>query len=122
MRSYGSSRTVFEIRAAIRSLGKETVLHNFAGAADGELPWGGLIRDAAGNLYGSTPYGGGEVSEGTVFKVDTTGKETVLYTFGNADIAAFPLAGVSRDAAGNLYGTTSGGGTFRSGTVFKIAP
>jgi uncharacterized repeat protein (TIGR03803 family) len=57
-----------------------------------------------------------------VFKVDTTGKETVLYTFGNADIAAFPLAGVSRDAAGNLYGTTLGGGTFRSGTVFKIAP
>ncbi len=110
--------TVFKVDTT----GKETVLHNFAGAADGELPWGGLIRDAAGNLYGATPYGGGEVSEGTVFKVDTTGKETVLYTFGNADIAAFPLAGVSRDAAGNLYGTTSGGGTFRSGTVFKIAP
>jgi uncharacterized repeat protein (TIGR03803 family) len=102
--------------------GKETVLYDFAGEADGGFPIGNLIRDTAGNLYGVTEYGGGPLSEGTVFKLDTAGTETVLYSFGNADIAAYPLAGVTRDTAGNLYGTTSQGGTLFAGTVFKIAP
>ena len=110
--------TVFKVDPT----GKETVLYTFAGGADGEFPRAGLIRDSAGNLYGTTQFGGGSLSEGTVFKVDPSGKETVLYSFGNAQIAAFPLAGVSRDAAGNLYGTTSQGGTSSAGTAFKIAP
>jgi uncharacterized repeat protein (TIGR03803 family) len=65
--------------------GKETVLHSFAGGAGGADPHAGLIRDAAGNVY-SVTVGGGTSNRGTVFKLDTNGQETVLYTFtGGAD-------------------------------------
>jgi uncharacterized repeat protein (TIGR03803 family) len=95
--------------------GKETVLHTFTGGADGAGPNAGLIRDAAGNLYGTTIVGGNSNS-GTVFKVDTRGKETVLYAFTDEADGAIPMAGVIRDTAGNLYGTTSNG----FGVVFKL--
>ncbi len=117
-----SCGTVFKVDTT----GKETVLHSFTGGADGAFPLAGLILDAAGNLYGTTEYGGdltcnSGVGCGTVFKVDTTGKETVLYSFtSGTDGAGKPIAGVIRDAAGNLYGTTSQGGPFSSGTVFKL--
>jgi len=164
--------------------GKETILHNFTGGADGAQPTGSLVRDSAGNLYGAastggsfagecsafsgcgvifklrptgggyvfyafrggtdgiTPRGlsrdasgnlygtttnGGALSEGTVFKVDAVGKETVLYTFtGHAD-GGVPFVGVIRDAAGNLYGTTEGGGLLDCfgagcGVIFKVDP
>jgi uncharacterized repeat protein (TIGR03803 family) len=83
------------------------VLHAFTGGTDGGYPLGSLLRDAAGNLYGTTSDGG---VVGTVFKVDTSGKETVLYSFAGGSDGAFPQAGLVRDAAGNLYGTTAGGG------------
>jgi uncharacterized repeat protein (TIGR03803 family) len=108
-----------------------TVLHSFKGGTDGESPIGGVVRDAAGNLYGTTEYGGGNTcfggeSCGTVFKVDTTGKETVLHSFTGGADGAFPLAGLILDAAGNLYGTTEYGGNLTCnsgvgcGTVFKM--
>jgi uncharacterized repeat protein (TIGR03803 family) len=78
-----------------------------------------VVRDPAGNLYDTTSYGG-DFSNGTVFKLDTTGQETVLYSFTGGADGAIPLAGVIRDAAGNLYGTTADGGPFSSGTVFKV--
>jgi uncharacterized repeat protein (TIGR03803 family) len=56
------------------------VLYSFTGGADGAFPFGALVGDHAGNLYGTTPYGGAS-GYGTVFKLDTTGKETVLYSF-----------------------------------------
>jgi uncharacterized repeat protein (TIGR03803 family) len=111
--------TVFKLD----STGKETVLHSFRGSPDAAHPDSGVIRDAAGNLYGSTPEGG--FSTGTVFKLDTTGKETVLYAFrgggGEAD-GYYPYGGVIGDAAGNLYGTTEYGGnvSYGLGTVFKL--
>jgi uncharacterized repeat protein (TIGR03803 family) len=112
------------------STGKETVLYSFAGGTDGSFPQSGLVRDAAGNLYGTTyEGGGGSNNAGTVFKVDTTGKETVLYNFcsqqGCTD-GAYPQAGVIQDAAGSLYGTTVAGGDtncdagYGCGTVFKV--
>jgi uncharacterized repeat protein (TIGR03803 family) len=123
--SYGGSfnfGTVFKLDTA----GKETVLYTFTGGADGSIPLAGVIRDAAGNLYGTTEAGGdltckSSIGCGTVFKVDATGNESVLYSFTPAaDGAGTPFAGVIRDAAGNLYGTTADGGPYYSGTVFKL--
>ena len=98
--------------------GNQTVLHSFTGGADGSSP-NGLIRDADGNLYGTTNYGGNTASAGVVFELDTSGHETVLYTFTGGNDGANPN-NVVRDRKGNLYGTTSGGGASSSGVVFKI--
>jgi uncharacterized repeat protein (TIGR03803 family) len=109
--------TVFKIN----SKGKESILYSFTGAPDGDNPFAGLVRDSAGNLYGTTITGGTN-GAGTVFKVDTTGKETVLYSFcSNAcQDGEIPYSALIRDNAGNLYGTTLAGGMFGSGTVFKL--
>jgi uncharacterized repeat protein (TIGR03803 family) len=106
--------------------GTETVLHSFTGP-DGANPDAGLVRDKEGNLYGTTS-GGGPSKEGTVFKLDTTPTETVLYSFTGLADGAGPLAGLVRDKAGNLYGTTNQGGNLSCqapsgcGVVFKVDP
>lgn len=103
----------------------ETVLHSFTGGSDGGGPLAGLIMDAAGNLYGTT-FGGGAFGNGTVFKLDPSGNETVLYSFTGGSDGSFPSAALIMDAIGNLYGTTAGGGsagsacTLACGTVFKL--
>ena len=97
----------------------ETVLHAFRGGADGANPYARLIRDGAGNLYGTT-LAGGTFHHGTVFKLDVTGKESPLYSFAGAPDGAHPYAGLVQDGAGNLYGTTLLGGSFNSGTVFQL--
>jgi uncharacterized repeat protein (TIGR03803 family) len=100
--------------------GKETVLHNFTGEADGAFPLAALIRDEKGNLYGTTT-GGGPSNQGTVFKLDRTGKESVLYSFTGGADGGYPGAGLIRDEEGSLYGTTLFGGTDGfSGVVFKL--
>lgn len=101
--------------------GHETVLHAFTTAGDGAHPYGRVVRDSAGNLYGTT-YQGGAVRHGIVYKIDTTGQETILYSFTGGDDGANPEAGVILDSAGNLYGTTRGGGPGRAGVVFKLDP
>jgi uncharacterized repeat protein (TIGR03803 family) len=113
----------------------ETILYNFcsqSNCTDGHRPLGGLIRDAAGNLYGTTLFGGGTHNCnsgdcGVVFKLDTTGKETVLHTFTGGTDGAWPEGGLVMDAAGNLYGTAISGGDLNCepsyggcGVVFKI--
>jgi len=122
---------VFKVDAT----GKETVLHTFTGGADGFSPYGNLLLDAAGNLYGAT-VGGGDVSGycsdvggflgcGTVYKLDRTGKLTVLHTFSGAD-GAGPNGFLVPDNAGNLYGMTFFGGDLSGcsslgcGVVFKL--
>ena len=107
---------VFKVNAA----GQETVLHSFTGGADGAYPRGGVTLDAAGNIYGTT-YSGGAANDGVVFKIDATGAETVLYSFTGGADGANPCAGVILDAAGNLYGTTFGGGTLNEGVVFEVS-
>jgi uncharacterized repeat protein (TIGR03803 family) len=109
--------TVFKLDAT----GKETVLYRFSGGTDGGGPLAGLIQDAAGNLYGTTVGGGDPTySHGVVFKVDTKGNETVLHAFAGSADGYFSQAALIQDAAGNLFGTTSEGGTNNGGTVFKI--
>jgi uncharacterized repeat protein (TIGR03803 family) len=101
--------------------GQFTVLYSFTGGADGGGP-GRVILDPAGNLYGTT-YGGGSAGLGVIFKVSPGGKETVLYSFPGGPEGAAGGAGLFRDSAGNLYGTTlEGGGAVLeagSGVVFE---
>jgi len=109
--------TVFKISAT----GTETILHSFGtSATDGLTPRGGVIIDSAGNIYGTTLDGGAN-HMGAVFKIDTAGAETILYSFGGgANDGWSPTGGLIMDSAGNLYGTTSVGGSGGGGTVFKI--
>jgi uncharacterized repeat protein (TIGR03803 family) len=99
--------------------GKETALHSFTGGADGSFPVAGVVRDDAGNLYGST-YAGGSKGSGVVYKLDSTGKESVLYSFTGGADGNGPFAGLIRDDVGNLYGTTYAGGSDGLGVVFKL--
>src|ERR1039458_557267 len=99
--------------------GHETVLYSFTGGADGGNPSAGVIRDSAGNLYGTTQRGG-TANAGVVYKVDSTGHETVLYTFTGGADGGDPWSGVIRGSAGNLYGTTQVGGTAGAGVVYKL--
>jgi uncharacterized repeat protein (TIGR03803 family) len=103
--------------------GNLTVLHNFSGyPTDGTEPYAGLIMDTTGNLYGTTSHSGAlaPYPYGTVFKLDTSGNLTTLYSFSGWD-GAFPFARLLMDSAGNLYGTTAGiSGSGNGGTVFKL--
>ena len=106
----------------------EAVIYSFMSGNDGAQPSAGdLIFDKAGNMYGTTSYGGAS-GNGTVFKLTAPkGKkgnwvETVLYAFGQGTDGAVPVAGVTFDASGNLYGTTSAGGTYGYGIVFELTP
>jgi uncharacterized repeat protein (TIGR03803 family) len=99
--------------------GVETTLHRFRGVpGDGESPQTALVRDSAGNLYGTTNYGG-RSNLGTVFKVTSSGVETVLYNFTGGTDGKFP-SGLVRDSGGNLYGETVQGGLFGFGAIFKV--
>jgi uncharacterized repeat protein (TIGR03803 family) len=113
---------------------KETVLYTFNGGADGALPFADLILDAAGNLYGTTQYGGflngcGKIGCGVVFRLTHTSTgwhETVLHSFGGIN-EGYPAALV-QDASGNLYGTVLQGGASTStcssgcGMAFELSP
>jgi len=77
--------------------------------ADGTFAAAGVVRDPAGNLYGTTDSGGAS-NLGTVYKVDASGRESVIYSFADFADGASPNTGVVRDLAGNLYGTTVAGG------------
>ena len=100
---------------------KETIIHSFAATAtDGAVPGGGLVRDSAANLYGTTSEGG-SLLYGTVFKLDSSGKETILHNFSGKN-GDWPELGVVRDSKGNLYGTTQYGGAYGGGVVFKVSP
>ncbi len=102
----------------------ETVLHSFGNGNDGAAPYGRLIMDAAGNLYGTTSYGGIR-NLGTVFEL--TPREgggwtkRVLHNFSDGDNDGYlPGSSLIFDTAGNLYGTTNIGGIHGYGTVFEL--
>jgi uncharacterized repeat protein (TIGR03803 family) len=115
--------TVFKVTGT----GHEAVLYSFTGAPDGASPEAGLVRDAAGNLYGATTAGGA-YGNGTVFELSPPKQkgvawtEQVLYSFGAGADGTVPVAGVTFDAAGNLYGTASAGGAYGFGTIFQLTP
>jgi uncharacterized repeat protein (TIGR03803 family) len=109
--------------------GSETVLHLFTGGrGDGGNPPAGLVADSAGNLFGTTRFGGGSTSCngaigcGTVFEITPDGTETILHKFKESTDGANPMGGLVADAEGNLYGTAYQGGQYGYGTVFEITP
>jgi len=100
-----------------------SILYSFTGGADGGTSIGGLTKDAAGNLYGTTGFGGGGTCSlgcGTVFKIDASGAKTILYSFTGLADGATPYATLIRDSTGDLYGTTQFGGVYNYGTVFAV--
>lgn len=134
---YGATRaggdsnggTVFELSPAANGSWAENILHNFGSLNDGVRPLGGLIFDAAGNLYGLTQVGGAYAVDdvgGTVFQLTPVSgggwTENVLHSFKPFTTDGFvPWAGLIFDASGNLYGTTSQGGTNLGGIAFEIS-
>lgn len=112
----------------------ETVLHEFcaqSNCTDGWFPLDGVLRDAGGNLYGTTYRGGISPHDccGVVFKLDTAGSVTVLHTFTGGADGAYPSGGLVMDATGSLYGTAGSGGDLNCqpkyggcGVVFEITP
>jgi uncharacterized repeat protein (TIGR03803 family) len=108
--------TVFKVTPG----GTETVLHTFAGgSSDGATPEAGLIQGSDGNFYGNTLQGGAS-GLGTVFELTPNGTETILHAFAGGSDGANPTANLVQGSDGNLYGSTSAGGTKGDGTFFKI--
>src|SRR5271168_346661 len=118
----GVSASAQEVAPALNS--EEVVLHNFASPPNGAYPANGVILDEQGNLYGTTngAYsdvpGGGTNNAGVVFKIDPSGKETVLYSFTGGADGGNP-GSVILNWKGNLYGSTGSGGA-GYGVVFKL--
>src|SRR6202034_1720435 len=115
----------FELTAA----GEQKVLHSFGtDPDDGAFPTAGLVRDNEGNFYGTTYQGGKGCPSpfngcGTVYEITDTGEEKILYGFGSRPgDGRNPYAALVLDQQGNLYGTTSAGGAYGGGTVFKLTP
>jgi len=110
--------------------GQEKILHSFTGSgADFPPIYATLALDEKGNIYGTTPNGGSQNCNsgcGAIFMLDPAGKATILHEFGGGTEGATPLAGVTFDSAGNIYGTTALGGNLNCntgagcGTVFEI--
>jgi uncharacterized repeat protein (TIGR03803 family) len=115
--------TVFEMSPS-QGKWQFATLYAFRDSPDGGLPYGGLIFDKAGNLYGTTYYAGVH-DLGTVYKLTHnhgTWSESVLYSFKGGADGASPISSLAADGAGNLYGTTSDGGASACGcgVIFKM--
>jgi uncharacterized repeat protein (TIGR03803 family) len=124
-----SSGTIF----MLSKTGTETVLYNFTGSADGARPYSGVVRDAAGDLFGTTYFGGKGPCVGgcgTVFELSAARVFKTLHAFSGMSDGGNPYAGLILDAAGNLYGTTElygdnrcgGGNGPGCGVVFDLSP
>jgi uncharacterized repeat protein (TIGR03803 family) len=124
---FSNGGTAFELVHGSNGGWSEKILHSFnANATDGAVPYASPILDSTGNLYGTTGSGGAH-HVGTVFKLAPKSgggwQETILYSFRNNRVdGVYPTGSLVLDSAGNLYGTTSGGGTLGNGTVFELTP
>ena len=127
--------TIYELTPNGSGTWTNTILYSFCPqgptCADGASPQSGVIRDANGNLYGTTLTGGARSNEGTVFELSPPQgghgpwTQTVLYEFcvsGNCTDGNQPLGGLTFDSHGNLYGTTTEGGPHGQGVVFELSP
>jgi len=104
---------------------RETVIYNFTGAEDGGAPQGNIVFDRAGNLYGTAQAGGAGGGWGTVYELSPNHGQwnlTVVHTFTDGADGGDPVNGVIFDSAGNLYGTTSQGGSTHKGMVYELTP
>ncbi len=118
--------TVFELSPKQGGGWTETVLHSFGNGNDGASPsYTAPVLDGAGNLYSTTMFGGIH-GAGTIFELSPREgggwTETVLHSFGHGQDGFLATSGLLIDGAGNLYGTTEGGGTFGYGTAFEFSP
>lgn len=123
---YGTTTTaVFKLIPQAGGGWTERTLHVFRGTPDGSAPFGGVVLDAAGNVYGLTT-GGGRGNGGTAYELirSATGQytEKILHHFGRNQDGHTIFGRPTLDAAGNLYGTTQLGGTDNAGTVFELIP
>jgi len=117
----GPCGTVFELIHS-KTGWTESVLYSFTGGGDGGYPYGGVVRDKKGNLYGTT-FQNGAFGYGTVFELmhaKGTWTESTLYTFTGSTDGKASYGGVIFDAKGDLYGTTSQAGASGGGTVFEL--
>jgi uncharacterized repeat protein (TIGR03803 family) len=118
---------LFFTLASAPALAAESVLYRFLGGADGANPFGALMRDPQGALYGTT-YNGGASNFGTVFKLTppvapaTAWTKRTLYSFAAGTDGRNPYSTLVIDSSGALYGTTYNGGTAGYGTVFELTP
>lgn len=122
----GQSGVVFELSPKTGGGWTFKLLHAFTGGADGGRPYSAVTIDAAGNLYGTTFFGG-DFNKGTVYRLspngDGTWTETVLHSFSGGNDGAGPYDTPIFDASGNMYGTTfNGGATYNTGCVFQLTP
>jgi uncharacterized repeat protein (TIGR03803 family) len=104
--------------------GKLRDLHDFTGGNDGAYPWGSVVLDAKGNIFGTSQYvSNGGPNYGTIFEIDSTGHFNVLYAFSGTSDGAAPMGLIIDKTGSNLYGTTSDDGdpTCLCGTAFKVA-
>jgi uncharacterized repeat protein (TIGR03803 family) len=116
--------TVFRLTRASGGGWSGASIFSFTGGANGCSPFGGVVFDSVGNLYGTTQLCGTD-EVGTVFRLTPTigqWQMSVIHTFTGAVDGAYPLTGVVFDSAGNLWGTTYYGGLFGNGTVFRLSP
>jgi hypothetical protein len=112
------------------ALGQEKSIYRFQGGNDGQNPYAGLVSDKAGNLYGTTLYGGGgsdcgQKGCGTVYELTRRNQrweETVVYSFKNGTDGSLPTAPLVFDKLGNLYGIALNGGPSLYGTIFELTP
>jgi uncharacterized repeat protein (TIGR03803 family) len=117
--------TVFELSPRAGGW-TEKVLHSFGGSgSDGQYPYSTVIFDASGNLYATTDaggaYGGGTAYE-FIPQKDGSWKEKILHNFGGGEDGSTSYSKLIFDAAGNLYGTTAAGGSYKYGTAFELMP
>ena len=102
----------------------ESLIYSFTGGNDGGTPVSGVTLDKAGNLYGTTSFGG-LYGTGVVYELSPSPSgwtETVLYNFEGQSDGEFPVGGVIMDKAGNIYGSTFLGGHNGGGTVYQLSP
>ena len=115
--------TAFKLIPEADGTWTESVIFSFSGGDGGGDP-GSLTADTGGSLYGMAPYGG-QHGHGVVFKLSESGgqwSETVLHAFAAGSDGDFPQGAVVLDSAGNVYGTTQGGGTYGQGVVYEVTP
>ncbi len=120
--------TVYELTQSSGDRWTESVLYNFCSqsqCSDGNSPESSLVLDSAGNLYGTTTWGGNALADGTVFELSPQGsgqwKQSTIHQFAGGTDGYNPHAGLAIDPEGNLYGTTVfGGADGNNGTVFKM--
>jgi uncharacterized repeat protein (TIGR03803 family) len=118
--SHAGDGNVFQLTTP----GQLTTLHNF-NRTDGLAPYGGLVMDRQGNLYGTTTFGGTTatssfIAYGTIFKIDSGGRFSTLYNFNGRNEDAYPMSSMLLEARGDLFGTTTGLGGNGHGAVFEL--